>query len=196
MGELFFLLGLGVLALLYLYLRFRIQKWKVEALKDYAPLLQPILEEKEKAFQERLRQVEEGWRLQVEALREEYEKRLHQAHARHQEDIEKYQEEMQRLNEHVTRSKAVIRGKIVEALAPILPNFPLQDPQGLVFIGGGGFPCDFLALDGDRVVFIEVKAGKNGKASLSPRERAFRDAILSKRVEYQIYLLPHGGPDA
>ena len=84
----------------------------------------------------------------------------------------------------IQKSQAVTRGKITEQLIPYLPDFPF-DPKDARFIGS---PIDFVVFDGlsdgevKSVVFVEVKTGKSG---LSARERDVRDAIQSRKVDWQ-----------
>ena len=84
----------------------------------------------------------------------------------------------------VRRSQAVIAGKVHEQLVPYLPGFDFN-PKDARFLGS---PVDFVVFDGladgsvARVVFLEVKTGA---ATLSPREREVREAILARRVEWR-----------
>jgi predicted Holliday junction resolvase-like endonuclease len=83
----------------------------------------------------------------------------------------------------IDRSKAVIAGKVAEHLVPYLPEFRFN-PKDARFVGS---PVDFVVFDGldegvvRGIVFIEVKTGK---ASLSARERAIRDAIQAGRIRW------------
>ncbi len=40
-------------------------------------------------------------------------------------------------------SEAVIRGKVVESLAPLLPDFPVRNPKRIAFVGGA-LPTDYV----------------------------------------------------
>ena len=84
----------------------------------------------------------------------------------------------------IQRSAAVISGRVHEQLVPHLPGFEFN-PKDARFLGS---PVDFIVFDGlatgqvSRVVFLEIKTGS---AMLSPREREVREAIRSRRVEWQ-----------
>jgi predicted Holliday junction resolvase-like endonuclease len=84
----------------------------------------------------------------------------------------------------VERSLAVTAGKVHEQLVPHLPGFE-YNPKDVRFLGS---PVDYLVFDGlaegavRRVVFLEVKTGA---ATLSPRERQVKDAVLGARIEWR-----------
>ena len=84
----------------------------------------------------------------------------------------------------VNRSQAVTVGKVIEHVAPYLPDFG-HNPKDARFIGS---PVDFVVFDGlndeteVHVVFIEVKSGSS---CLSVRERRVRDAIKLGRVRWK-----------
>ena len=83
----------------------------------------------------------------------------------------------------IDRSKAVIVGKVTEHVIPYLPEFRFN-PKDARFVGS---PVDFVVFDGldegvvRSVVFVEVKTGKS---ALNGRERAVREAIKARRVEW------------
>ncbi|RXE57274.1 Holliday junction resolvase [Methanoculleus taiwanensis] len=85
----------------------------------------------------------------------------------------------------VTRSEAVIRGKVTEHLIPYFPDFT-YNPKDARFLGT---PVDFVIFNGlsdgevTSVAFVEVKSGRS---NLSERERAVRDCILQQRVTYEV----------
>ena len=95
----------------------------------------------------------------------------------------------------VQRSQAVVAGKVHEQLVPHLPGFDFN-PKDARFLGS---PVDFLIFDGladgtvARVIFLEVKTGA---ATLSPRERQVREAIMARRVEWRELRVDRGIPDA
>ncbi len=84
----------------------------------------------------------------------------------------------------VHRSTAVIAGKVHEQLVPHLAGFEFN-PKDARFLGS---PVDFVVFDGladgnlGRVIFLEVKTGA---ATLSPRERQVKDAVLAGRIEWR-----------
>ncbi len=85
----------------------------------------------------------------------------------------------------VSRSEAVIRGKVTEHLIPYFPDFT-YNPKDARFLGT---PIDFIVFNGlsegevTSVAFVEVKSGRS---NLSERERAVRDCILQQRVTYEV----------
>lgn len=101
--------------------------------------------------------------------------------------------------ESLSRSRAVLRGQLVEHLAPIfeVPTFP--DPSDARFLGR---PVDFIVFDGysevragraDRlreIVFVDVKTGAG---RLSPVERSIRDCVEGGRVRAAMTDRPLGG---
>jgi predicted Holliday junction resolvase-like endonuclease len=89
----------------------------------------------------------------------------------------------------LTRSHAVVSGKVVEHLAPLFPEFGFN-PRDARFLGT---PIDFVVFDGldeggpvRSIVFVEVKTGR---ATLSGRERHVRDAVEAGLVEWRILRL-------
>lgn len=76
-------------------------------------------------------------------------------------------------------------GKIVEELAPILNDFPvdLSDPEGtLCFLGQ---PIDYVYFHpGQGVTFIEVKSGES---KLSRSQRKLKKSIDSQKVQWKTF---------
>ena len=81
----------------------------------------------------------------------------------------------------ITRSSAVIRGRVSEHLAPYI-SFP-YNPRDARFIGS---PIDIIVFNGAEegyireIVFLEVKTGDS--AALNPKQRQIRDVIQNKQV--------------
>jgi predicted Holliday junction resolvase-like endonuclease len=98
----------------------------------------------------------------------------------------KLDEEKKIRQDAVKKSEAVIRGKVTEHLIPYFPNFE-YNPKDARFLGT---PVDFIVFDGlsegemNKVVFVEVKSGKNGL--LSKREKLVRECIDRGKVSYEI----------
>jgi predicted Holliday junction resolvase-like endonuclease len=102
--------------------------------------------------------------------------------------------------ESLLRSRAVLRGQLVEHLVPMfdVPTFP--DPSDARFLGR---PVDFIIFDGygevragrtDRlreIVFVDVKTGAG---RLSAVERSIRDCVEAGRVRTAVVDRPPGGP--
>lgn len=92
------------------------------------------------------------------------------------------------ISEALSRSRAVLRGQLVEHLAPAFEVTTFPDPSDARFLGR---PVDFIVFDGygevragraDRlreIVFVDVKTGA---ARLNPLERSIRDCVEGRRV--------------
>ena len=85
----------------------------------------------------------------------------------------------------LTGSRAALRGRIVEQMAPVLADWPYE-PSDARFLGS---PVDYVvfdgAADGDEieVVLVEVKSGR---ARLTDMEVRVRDAVEAGRVRYEV----------
>lgn len=83
----------------------------------------------------------------------------------------------------LTRSRAVLKGKIGEQMAPLLEAFPFQ-PADARFIGS---PIDYIVFDGysqnhpTEIVLIDIKTGN---AQLSPTEKRIASLVNAKRVRW------------
>lgn len=100
--------------------------------------------------------------------------------------------------ESLSRSRAVLRGQLVEHLAPIfeVPTFP--DPGDARFLGR---PVDFIVFDGygevragraqylREIVFVDIKTGTG---RLNPVERSIREAVEDGRVRTAVIHRPPG----
>jgi len=86
----------------------------------------------------------------------------------------------------ITRSRAVIVGKVIEHLVPYNPLIFPYNPKDARFIGS---PIDMIVFDGcdegeiREVVFLEIKSGTSG---LSTRQRQIRDAVEAGRVVWRV----------
>ncbi len=87
--------------------------------------------------------------------------------------------------EVLERSRAVLKGRIGEQLAPLLPMFK-HEPADARFIGS---PVDYLVFDGykegdpRRIIFLDVKTGKT--AALSSVERKLKRVVEQGKVEWE-----------
>ncbi len=96
----------------------------------------------------------------------------------------KSEEEANIRQDAITRSQAVILGKVTEQVIPFHQAFP-YNPKDVRFIGS---PIDLIVFDGasegdvDRIILLEVKSGNS---SLSTRQRRIRDAVEEGRVVWQ-----------
>lgn len=84
------------------------------------------------------------------------------------------------------QSRAVIRGQVSEQLVPMFEAFPF-DAADARFLG---HPIDFIVFDGLseeaddlEVVLVEVKTGR---ARLTAREAAIREAVEAGRVRFEV----------
>jgi len=125
-----------------------------------------------------------------------------------QEIIRKYESQIQILqdeyqqalkiakNRSIDGSRAVIKGKIAEQLAPILPDFKYL-PSDARFIGD---PIDYIVFNGYtdikdngssdinlEIVLLDIKTGQ---ASLSVLQEAIAKAVNSGRVRFEV-VRPH-----
>lgn len=85
----------------------------------------------------------------------------------------------------VATSKAVIKGKISENLAVLLPNWKwsVADSRFL-----GGSPLDFIVYQGmsnDLITDIILIDVKTGSAQLTPRQKQIKNAISAGRVSFE-----------
>jgi predicted Holliday junction resolvase-like endonuclease len=87
------------------------------------------------------------------------------------------------------KSRAVLKGKIGEQMAPVLPEFR-YNPADARFLGS---PIDYIIFDGyseakegrgkiRRIILMDVKTGN---ARLSPIEKKVRDAVSAGSVEWE-----------
>ena len=132
----------------------------------------------------RAKQQYESWRTkEVEAIRLE---QRDIAHREAQVTLETWKMESETFirSDAIGRSHSVIVGKVTEHLIPYLPHFRFN-PKDARFMGS---PVDLIVFDGldegelREIYFVEVKTGAS--ASLTPRQRQIRDAILSGRVRW------------
>lgn len=86
----------------------------------------------------------------------------------------------------ITRSRAVIVGKVIEHLVPYTPAVFPYNPKDARFIGS---PIDLIVFDGcdegevRQVIFLEIKSGSS---SLSRRQRQIREAVENGRVVWRV----------
>ncbi len=94
------------------------------------------------------------------------------------------QEETDRIRKDaLSKSRAVLKGKIGEQMAPLLAAFPFE-PADARFIGA---PVDYIVFDGysrnnpTEVVLLDIKTGN---AQLSTIERRISELVKVKRVRW------------
>lgn len=98
------------------------------------------------------------------------------------------------------KSRAVLRGQLVEHLVPMFEASTFPDPSDARFLGR---PVDFIVFDGygevragrarqlREIVFVDVKTGT---ARLSPIERSVRRCVECGRVRAAVIDRAEGGP--
>ena len=91
----------------------------------------------------------------------------------------------------VDTSRAVLKGKIAEQIAPLLPDFLAKyNPADARFIGS---PIDYLIFrnmsngrDSDDPIEIVLLDVKTGSAGLSRFQRKIEEAVANKRVNFDV----------
>ncbi len=76
------------------------------------------------------------------------------------------------------RSQQVKYGKAWEKFAPFMKNFK-YNPNDFKFIGE---PIDGVVFGKEKIVFLEIKAGGS---KLSQRQKAIKEMVDKKRVEWE-----------
>lgn len=117
----------------------------------------------------------QDYEAQIQVLNEQYQQALEEAK-----------------NRSLDGSRAVIKGKIAEQLAPILPNFKYL-PSDARFLGD---PIDYVVFNGYtnikdnsgnesdlEIVILDVKTGQ---ANLSHLQKAIAKAIKAGRVRFEV----------
>lgn len=107
-------------------------------------------------------------------------------------EVKRYiQENEERIRrETLERSRTVLKGKIAEEIATILPEFP-YNPADCRFIGN---PIDYIVFDGYtkikdegkgdlQIIFLEVKKGE--KTELTKEEKAIKSCVEKKNVTWR-----------
>jgi len=85
--------------------------------------------------------------------------------------------------EALAKSRAVLKGKIGEQMAPLLEAFPFE-PADARFIGS---PVDYIVFDGyshNNPVEIILLDVKTGNAQLSTIERRIAELVNAKRIRW------------
>ena len=76
------------------------------------------------------------------------------------------------------RSLSTVYGKTTEQFAPFMGRYPFNS-QDFRFIGT---PVDGIQFEDDRVVFVEIKAGRS--AGLTPKQSRIKRLIQDRKVEW------------
>jgi len=76
-------------------------------------------------------------------------------------------------------------GHVAESLAPLIDDFPVEVGKAGTATLFLGQPVDYVHFDpDDGVTFIEIKSGR---ASLSSRQRRFRELVEAGQVRWRTY---------
>jgi len=83
------------------------------------------------------------------------------------------------------KSRAVLKGKIGEQIAVLLPEFPYM-PSDARFIGN---PIDYIVFDGYsegkdiNLILLDVKKGEHAK--LNKKQKKIKEAVDNKRIRWK-----------
>lgn len=115
-----------------------------------------------------------------------YESQIAQLHAAHRDDL------TQARRSSVNHSRAVLKGKMAEQVAPLLPGFTYW-PADARFLGD---PVDYVVFDGYsackdaytdgqdiEVVILDIK---RGKSQLTREQRRIAEAVSAGRVRFEV----------
>jgi len=126
-----------------------------------------------------------------------YEARMRQMAERHREEVSEVR------TATVNQSRAVLKGKMAEQVAPLLPGFAywpadarfLGDPVDYVIFDGYSACKDNHTDGGDiEVVILDIK---RGQASLTREQRRIAEAVAEGRVRFEVVrVLADGTIDA
>jgi|LWDU01.1.fsa_nt_gi predicted Holliday junction resolvase-like endonuclease len=130
-------------------------------------------------------------------LRKKHENEIEEWKQKHEDDIEELKQSIKKERDTaVGQSRNVLKGKIGEQVSPLMPEFYTKyEPSDARFMGS---PIDFVIFKNmskfDKktkdeenpieVVLVDIKIGKS--ATLSPLQKAIREAIIEKRVSFDV----------
>jgi len=130
-------------------------------------------------------------------LRKKHENEIEEWKQKHENEIEEWKQSIKKEREAaVGQSRNVLKGKIGEQVSPLMPEFYTKyEPSDARFMGS---PIDFVIFKNmskfDKktkdeenpieVVLVDIKIGKS--AGLSPLQKSIREAIIEKRVSFDV----------
>ena len=150
-----------------------------------------LLRGRNEAQQDALRdEFVETYRARAEAERarlvQDYEARLHKLEGRHRETLAHAR------RQSVGQSRAVLKGKMAEQMAPLLPGFAYL-PADARFLGD---PVDYVVFngysavkdngDGDEALEVVILDIKHGKSTLTGGQRQIAKAVAAGRVRFEV----------
>jgi predicted Holliday junction resolvase-like endonuclease len=148
-----------------------VQALKADLLEAYEERAQREQERIIRAYEERIRRLEERQRDTVAQAR----------------------------RESTRQSRAVLKGKMAEQIAPLLPGFEYW-PSDARFLGD---PVDYVVFDGYSAVKDDGASGdvleiiildiKRGEAHLSPEQRQIARAVREGRVRFEMVRIDAAG---
>lgn len=117
-------------------------------------------------------------------IKAEYEQYIAELELKHQQNLAQAQKKS------VNTSRAVLKGKMAEQLAPILPEFPylpsdakfLGDPIDYVIFNGYTDLRDGSGQDNIEIILVDIKSGG---ARLTKGQQAIAEAIKQGRVRFE-----------
>lgn len=125
-------------------------------------------------------------------IKAEYEQYIAELELKHQQDLAQAQKRS------VNTSRAVLKGKMAEQLAPILPEFPylpsdakfLGDPIDYVIFNGYTDLRDGSGQDNIEIILVDIKSGG---ARLTKGQQAIAEAIKQGRVRFETIRINFSG---
>jgi predicted Holliday junction resolvase-like endonuclease len=125
-------------------------------------------------------------------IKAEYEQYIAELELKHQQDLAQAQKRS------VNTSRAVLKGKMAEQLAPILPEFPylpsdakfLGDPIDYVIFNGYTDLRDGSGRDNIEIILVDIKSGG---ARLTKGQQAIAEAIKQGRVRFETIRINFSG---
>lgn len=115
-----------------------------------------------------------------------YEAQIHNLEEKHRQNV------IEARRSTVNQSRAVLKGKMAEQVAPMLPGFPYW-PADARFLGD---PIDYVIFDGYsackdnhtdgrdmEVVILDIK---HGRSNLTREQRRVADAVAEGRVRFEV----------
>ena len=156
----------------------------------------------EKWRNEELNALKDEYEKRIESLRKEYEKRVEILKNEYKREAEekakilfqqwKESEERKIREDAIKRSTSTILGRVGEHLAPLIIflNYGIK-PKDFRYLGS---PVDFIVFKGlsdgkpEEIIFVEVKSGSS--TTLSNRERKIKELIEAGKVRWMLIHLP------
>lgn len=95
------------------------------------------------------------------------------------------EEESRIRKDALKRSRAALKGKVGEQIAPLLPLFEYE-PSDARFIGS---PVDYIIFEGDSennpqsITFADVKTGRSSR--LTQKQKEFKEVVEDGRVKWE-----------